>query len=105
MSLSNIISLALYRDVDAVAAALRGVARQRESGHSLLVSRRGSPSAPAGGASSPLCSAHIHLGTFDGERRRRSTGYREDYGAAKALASLAAMTAFLFVAGLIAGAV
>lgn len=53
--------------------------------------------------SHPAPSRSLHLGTFEGERRRRSAGYREDYGLAKALASLAAVTAFLFVAGIIAG--
>ncbi|MCF6112347.1 hypothetical protein [Mesorhizobium muleiense] len=46
-----------------------------------------------------------NLGVIEGERLQRARGYHEDYSLAKNLASLAAVTAVLFCAAVIVGAV
>ncbi|MER8478401.1 hypothetical protein [Mesorhizobium sp. M0159] len=46
-----------------------------------------------------------NLGVIEGERLQRARGYHEDYSLAKNLASLAAVTAILFCAAVIFGAV
>ncbi|MER9875608.1 hypothetical protein [Mesorhizobium sp. M0195] len=45
-----------------------------------------------------------NLGVIEGERLQRARGYHEDYSLAKALASLIAVTAILFCAAVIFGA-
>ncbi|TIS78113.1 MAG: hypothetical protein E5W94_11045 [Mesorhizobium sp.] len=45
-----------------------------------------------------------NLGVIEGERLQRSRGYHEDYSLAKNLASLAAVTAILFCAAVVMGA-
>jgi hypothetical protein len=52
-------------------------------------------------SSPPSC----HLGTFEGERKSRSTGYDESYSVTKSLLSLLAVTSALFVVAIVTGAV
>lgn len=47
----------------------------------------------------------VHLGAFDGRRKRGAPVPDESYGLTKALLSLMAVTAFLFCAALVLGAV
>ena len=45
-----------------------------------------------------------HIGAFDGEKYSRCRGYEESYGAARAMLWLISVTACLFVAAMILGA-
>lgn len=47
----------------------------------------------------------MHLGVFEGQRKRAAHPADESYGLTKALLSLMAVVAFLFCAALVLGAV
>jgi hypothetical protein len=54
----------------------------------------------------PAAAPLVHnLGTFEGERKRRCTGYDESYGVTKSLLSLLAVASVLFVIAVTVGAV
>jgi hypothetical protein len=75
-------------------------------GQSRLERRRLSASVAVPARLSVVASPAVcDLGTFEGERKRRCSGYDESYGVTKAMLSLLAVTAFMFVVAVTVGAV